>query len=159
MATRTAAQRRAEAKEAYDAFMAACPSRKVFETLSDKWVGLVLAAISAGPRRYGELKTEIAGVSPKMLTQTLRTLERSGLIDRTVTASVPVRVDYELTALGRDLYPLITPLKAWAENNVDAIRAAEQAYDLRTSARQPTAVTGATAVMDPVDTGALSAPR
>ncbi|CAJ63531.1 MULTISPECIES: winged helix-turn-helix transcriptional regulator [Frankia] len=150
MTTRTAAQRRAEAKVAYDAFMAACPSRKVFEMLSDKWVGLVLAAVSAGPRRYGELKAEIAGVSPKMLTQTLRTLERSGLVDRTVTASVPVRVDYELTPLGRDLYPLITPLKAWAEANVDAIRAAEQAYDLRTFAREPTgasAATGASAVI------------
>lgn len=137
MATRSAAQRRAEAKADYDAFLAACPSRVVFDMLSDKWVGLLLAALSGGTRRYGELRTEIAGVSPKMLTQTLRTLERSELVERTVTAQVPVRVDYTLTELGRGLFPLLAAIKNWAEQNVEAVHAAERAYDTRIAADHP----------------------
>lgn len=137
MTTRTAAQRRADAKADYDAFLAACPSRVVFDMLSDKWVGLLLTALSGGSRRYGELRTEIAGVSPKMLTQTLRTLERSGLVERTVTAQVPVRVDYALTDLGRSLFPLLAAIKMWAERNVESVRAAEHAYDTRTAPGHP----------------------
>src|SRR3712207_85026 len=97
MATKTAAERRSEARVAYDAFLDVCPARKLLTRISDKWVGLVLAALADGPRRYNDLARKIAGVSQKMLTQTLRSLERDGLVSRTVIPAVPVRVDYALT--------------------------------------------------------------
>ena len=129
MATRTAAQRRAQAKREYDAFIAECPTRAMLATLSDKWMGLVLSALADGPRRHSELARRIAGVSQKMLTQTLRTLERDGLVTRTVTPTVPVRVDYELTALGRTLLPVMLAIKQWAENHMDDVSAARERYD------------------------------
>jgi DNA-binding HxlR family transcriptional regulator len=129
MATATATQRRRQAKQAYDAFMAECPTRQLLESLSDKWLGLVLGALRDGPRRHGEVARRIAGVSQKMLTQTLRTLERDGLVTRTVTASVPVRVDYELTPLGRDLVPVMVAIKDWAEAHMDEVNDARRAYD------------------------------
>jgi DNA-binding HxlR family transcriptional regulator len=129
MPTATAAQRRQQAKEAYDAFLAECPTRQLLETLSDKWMGLVVASLGRGPMRHSELARKIAGVSQKMLTQTLRTLERDGLVTRTVTPTVPVRVDYELTPLGRDLAPVMVAIKTWAEAHMDEVRAARQTYD------------------------------
>ena len=127
--TTTAAQRREQAKNEYDAFMAACPSRELLDRIGDKWVGLVLAALSDGPRRYGELNRTIAGVSPKMLTQTLRGLERDGLVARHVTPSVPVRVDYEMTPLGHSLQAVMREVKSWAERHMDQVFAARAAYD------------------------------
>jgi DNA-binding HxlR family transcriptional regulator len=129
MPTATAAQRRKQAKEAYDAFMADCPTRELLDTLSDKWMGLVLASLGERPKRHSELARRIAGVSQKMLTQTLRTLERDGLVTRTVTPTVPVRVDYALTPLGRDLAPVMVAIKTWAEAHMDEVRAARRAYD------------------------------
>lgn len=129
MATLTAAQRREQAKVAYDAYLAQCPSRQLLDRISDKWVGLVLAALSDGPRRYGELGKIIAGVSPKMLTQTLRGLERDGLVTREITPEVPVRVDYELTELGRSLLPVMKAVKAWAEAHMDDVNIARDQYD------------------------------
>jgi DNA-binding HxlR family transcriptional regulator len=84
----------------YNAYVAECPSRQVLDAISDKWVTLVLTALADGPQRYSELSRRIAGVSEKMLTQTLRQLERDGLVIRTITPAVPVRVDYQLMALG-----------------------------------------------------------
>src|SRR5258705_7146189 len=107
MATKTAAQRREEAKIAYNAFFASCPSRQLLDMVSDKWVCLVLSSLSNGSKRYGELGRQIVGVSQKMLTQTLRTLERDGIVKRTLTPAVPVRVDYELTPLGESLAPVM----------------------------------------------------
>jgi DNA-binding HxlR family transcriptional regulator len=121
MATKTAAQRRARAKVEYDAFLAGCPSRQLLEVIANKWVCLVLTALDEGPRRHSDLRREIAGVSQKMLTQTLRELERDGLVTREVTASVPVRVDYELTELGRDLLGVMRHLKSWAERNMATV--------------------------------------
>ena len=83
-----------QAKRDYDAFLEQCPTRELLSRLTDKWVALVIPALVDGPQRHGELAQRVAGVSQKMLTQTLRTLERDGLVTRTVTASVPVRVDY-----------------------------------------------------------------
>src|SRR5262245_47362267 len=112
MAAMTAGQKRAQAKVEYDAFLAGCPSRQLLDRISDKWVALILAALGgseAGRRghhrsvprprsmRYSELSRQLAGVSQKMLTQTLRALERDGLLTRTVTPTVPVTVTYELT--------------------------------------------------------------
>ena len=134
MATRTAAEQRAEAKIAYNAFLAACPTRQLLDTLSDKWLCLVMSALMDGPQRYSELGRTITGVSQKMLTQTLRTLERDGLVSRAVTASVPVRVDYQLTPLGDSLMPAVNAVKAWAEEHISEIETSRAAYDQQASA-------------------------
>ncbi|GIE82194.1 transcriptional regulator [Actinoplanes philippinensis] len=133
----TAAQKRAAAKVEYDAFIAACPSRRLLDTISDKWVVLILSALGSGPdcageprpMRYSELSRLLAGVSQKMLTQTLRGLERDGLISRAVTPTVPVTVHYELTALGLSLHTMMGGLKAWAETHMDEVQASRTAHD------------------------------
>ena len=127
--TKTAAQKRAEAKAEYDAFLAACPSRQLLDSISDKWVTLAMKSLSRGPRRYNEISRELAGVSQKMLTQTLRKLERDGLVFRTVTPTVPVRVDYELTPLGVSLMHVLEQIKSWAEEHMDEVLAARAEYD------------------------------
>lgn len=129
MPTRTAAERREEAAREYDAFLATCPARQLLDRISDKWVTLILTALAEGPQRYSDLSRRIAGVSQKMLTQTLRSLERDGLLTRSVTPSVPVRVDYELTALGQTLLPLISSIKTWAETHMPEVNAARTDYD------------------------------
>ncbi|MFF0204201.1 winged helix-turn-helix transcriptional regulator [Streptomyces sp. NPDC005017] len=134
MATQTAAQRREQARAEYDAFIKACPTNQLLDRISDKWVSLVVSALAAHPMRYSDLSRKIAGVSPKMLTQTLRTLERDGIVTRTVTPSVPVRVDYELTTLGSSLALLLTAVKDWAETNFDEVHKARERYDTDTPA-------------------------
>lgn len=137
MPTMSAAQQRAEAKAQYDAFLAACPSRQLLDRLSDKWVTLIVAALGSGPDcagdpaplRFSELARTLAGVSQKMLTQTLRALERDGLVTRTVTPTVPVTVHYELTELGLSLYGLVRGIKDWAQEHMDDVAAARAAYD------------------------------
>jgi DNA-binding HxlR family transcriptional regulator len=129
MATMTADQRRERARIEYDAFLKNCPTNQLLGRLSDKWVSLVVAALSTGSMRYSDLGRKIAGVSPKMLTQTLRTLERDGIVSRSVTPSVPVRVDYDLTALGGSLAHLMTAVKDWAETHIEEIHAARERYD------------------------------
>jgi DNA-binding HxlR family transcriptional regulator len=136
MAT-TAAQKRARARMEYDAFLAVCPSRKLLERISDKWVALILAALGSGPdcageprpMRYSELSRLLAGVSQKMLTQTLRSLERDGLVTRTVVPTVPVTVSYELTDLGMSLYEMMRGLKRWAESHMDEVLANRERHD------------------------------
>lgn len=142
MASMTAAQKRAQARADYDAFLAGCPSRQLLARISDKWVALVLAALGDdGPRprqerageprpmRYSELSRRLSGVSQKMLTQTLRHLERDGLLTRTVTPTVPVTVTYELTDLGASLQDLMRGVKAWAEAHMDEVLAHRAEYD------------------------------
>ena len=129
MATMTAAQRREQARIEYDAFIKGCPTNQLLDRLSDKWVSLVVSALAGGTMRYSDLSRKIAGVSPKMLTQTLRSLERDGILARTVTPSVPVRVDYELTPLGHSLALLLTAVKDWAETHIDEVHEARERYD------------------------------
>ncbi|MEU3412073.1 helix-turn-helix domain-containing protein [Streptomyces sp. NPDC006658] len=137
MATRNAAQRRADERAAYDAYLATCPARQLLDRISDKWVSLVLNALADGPLRYRDLNRIIAGVSQKMLTQTLRSLERDGLLTRTVTPSVPVRVDYQLTPLGRSLLPVMASIKAWAECHIEEVQTARMDYDRGVAAEPP----------------------
>jgi DNA-binding HxlR family transcriptional regulator len=125
----TAAERRAKQRHAYNAYLATCPARQLLDTLSDKWVTLILVALADGPRRYSGLARTIAGVSQKMLTQTLRNLERDGLVTRTVTPTVPVTVDYAITDLGRSLLVVVHQLKSWAEAHMDEVRTARESYD------------------------------
>ncbi|MGX9899272.1 winged helix-turn-helix transcriptional regulator [Arthrobacter sp. SA17] len=106
-----------------------CPSRVVFQRVGDKWASLVIQVLANGPVRFSELRKMVHVVTPKVLTQTLRSLERDGLITRKVYAQVPPRVDYTLTALGRSLLAPLSQLREWAENNVPAIIDARDAYD------------------------------
>lgn len=108
-----------------------CPSRQILDRVGDAWSGLIVRSLADGPRRYTQLARQIAGISPKMLTQTLRGLERDGLVTRTVAAVVPPRVDYALTPLGTDLLGLMTSLQIWAERHIDDVITARAAYDAR----------------------------
>ncbi|MFI0444251.1 winged helix-turn-helix transcriptional regulator [Actinomadura sp. 6N118] len=118
----------------FDAFAASCPSRRLLDTIGNKWASLVIVALGLeGPMRFSELSTRIDGVSQKMLTQTLRGLERDGLLTRTVTPSVPVRVDYELTPLGLSLLDPIRHLKEWAEAHMAEVDRAREDYDRNTA--------------------------
>lgn len=126
-----AAERREQARQAYNAYLDTCPSRQLLATLTDKWVVLVMSALAEEPQRYSELRRRVAGVSQKMLTQTLRGLERDGLVTRTVTPTVPVTVSYDLTELGRSLYEVVVLVKAWAEENIARVIDAREAYDAR----------------------------
>ncbi|OFI38648.1 HxlR family transcriptional regulator [Arthrobacter sp. SW1] len=129
MATKNAAQQRADRKHDYDAYLAACPSRQLLERISNKWVVLVLNELGDGPARYSEIARVVAGVSQKMLTQTLRNLERDGLVHRDVEATVPVTVTYSLTELGSSLLKVMGQLKLWAEDYMPEVFAARERYD------------------------------
>ncbi|SDK92897.1 DNA-binding transcriptional regulator, HxlR family [Nonomuraea maritima] len=129
MPTRTSAQRRETARDAHRAAVSLCPTNRVLDRLGERWVGLVLKELEAGPLRHSDLARALAGASQKMLTHTLRELERDGLVRRTVTASVPVRVDYALTPLGESLLPVVHAVTRWAQEHVQEIDAARQAYD------------------------------
>src|SRR6478735_5930981 len=94
-----------------------CPSRVIFQRIGDKWASLVVQVLADGPIRFSELRKMVHVVTPKVLTQTLRTLERDGLITRTVHAQVPPRVEYELTDLGGTLIQLAMALADWAIEN------------------------------------------
>ncbi|MEU7751603.1 helix-turn-helix domain-containing protein [Micromonospora sp. NPDC049171] len=129
MVTMTAGERRERDRRSYNAFLAECPGHELLATLSDKWLTLVVSALADGPRRHSELARTVAGASQKMLTQTLRKLERDGLVSRSVTVGVPARVDYQLTPLGESLLPVQRAIKAWAETHIGEVHAARARYD------------------------------
>ncbi|MFI5794124.1 winged helix-turn-helix transcriptional regulator [Streptomyces sp. NPDC051677] len=120
-----------------DVFLRDCPTRAVLELIAGKWTMLVLVALEDGrPMRFAELRRRLDGVTPKMLTQTLRALEREGLLTRSVYPTVPPCVEYRLTGLGQEVGGLIQSITDWSQANIDAIRAAREDFDERT-ARQP----------------------
>ncbi len=108
-----------------------CPMRDILDRVGDKWSVLVVILLKDGTLRFSDLRRSIEGISQRMLTQTLRQLERDGLVERTVYPSVPVRVEYELTTLGRTLIEPLSALAHWAENHRQAILTARAAYDCR----------------------------
>lgn len=110
-----------------------CSSREVLVLISEKWVCLVVCALSKQKAlRFGELKRRCEGVSQKMLTQTLRKLERDGLVIRTVYADkLPLKVEYQLSPLGKNLVPVIQQVKSWAETNMDKINKNRMAFEKR----------------------------
>lgn len=112
----------------------ACPSRAILELIADKWTLLILPALRKGPMRNGDLMRLIEGVSQKMLTQTLRELERNGLIARIDYQEVPPRVEYALTDLGRSLSEAVRKLDGWAEANITQVQAARAAFAKRDAA-------------------------
>ncbi len=105
-----------------------CPIRDVLDRLSDRWTVLILYELTAGTLRFSELKKRIADISPRMLAQTLRNLERDGIAARTVYPTVPPRVDYALTPLGVSFFDSIQPMIAWAAAHQEVVRAARAAY-------------------------------
>jgi DNA-binding HxlR family transcriptional regulator len=104
----------------------------VLGRVGDKWSVLVVELLGRGPTRFNELRRLIGGISQKMLTTTLRQLERDGMVTRTVYPTIPPRVDYELTALGRDLLVPVHALADWARDNTERIDAARQRFDAQT---------------------------
>ncbi len=124
---------------AYNVYEERCPTRMLLDRIADKWAVLILARLRGGPVRFNQLRREISGISQKVLSQTLKKLERDGLITRTVFATVPVTVEYALTPLGETLNETVAALARWAEHNMDAVLAAQAAYDAQavsaTSAR------------------------
>ncbi|MER7543969.1 winged helix-turn-helix transcriptional regulator [Actinomadura sp.] len=111
-----------------DAFDPNCPTRLILDRIGDKWSVLVVLSLTDGPRRFTQLRDMIGGVTPKVLTQTLRTMERDGLLVRTVYAEVPPRVEYALTPLGLSLRKPIKAVADWAEANVGAVITAREAH-------------------------------
>ncbi len=109
-----------------------CPIRNVVAQIGDKWSMIVLFALVDGSERFNALKKRIVGVSQRMLTQTLRDLERDGYVSRTVYPEVPVRVEYELTALGKGIVKPLYQLVSWADENHKQINIARDEYDQRT---------------------------
>ena len=110
----------------------------ILARVGDKWSVLIVMILSEGPRRFNELKRLVDGISQRMLTLTLRSLERDGLVTRTVFATIPPRVDYALTDLGRSLCRAVSGLGRWADENHDAVAAAREAFDARDENRSRT---------------------
>lgn len=106
----------------YDAFRRTCPSHTVLEMLASKWVYLTVCALQRGRLRNGELARKLEGITPKMLAQTLRVLERDGLVRREVFPVIPPRVEYQLTELGQNLAGLLSQIRSWAEEHAPDIK-------------------------------------
>lgn len=116
---------------AHSVLMARCYSREVLDLIADKWTALIFALLEKQPTRFNELQRAIEGISHKMLTQTLRNLERRGIVERTVTPTLPPAVEYSLSPLGITLIPLMAALRQWAENHMEEVEQALQAYEER----------------------------
>ncbi len=112
-----------------DPYAANCPTRTMLDRIGDRWTVLVVGLLSGGALRFSQLGRRIDGISQKMLTQTLRGLERDGLVTRTVHAEVPPRVEYELTDLGRTLIAPLDALDAWARAHMSTVEQARRRYD------------------------------
>lgn len=117
-----------------NAFDPDCPTRIVLDRVGDKWTVLVVAALAEQTLRFSELRARVGGVAPKVLTQTLRALERDGILTRKVYPEVPPRVEYALTRLGRSLAEPIDAIQDWAEAHVSAVLTARDKYDERAAA-------------------------
>ncbi len=110
-------------------YAATCPTRMVLDRVADKWTVLVLGLLAESPHRFNELRRKIGGLSQKMLSQTLKTLERDGLVDRRAFATVPVTVEYSITPLGLTLARTVDGLRLWAETHMTDVLTAQRRYD------------------------------
>jgi DNA-binding HxlR family transcriptional regulator len=115
----------------FDVMAPACPTRQVIGRVGDKWTLLTLYALGTRTLRFSALRREVEGISQKMLTHTLRGLERDGLVRRTVYPTIPPRVEYSLTPLGASLADVITTIRTWAYAHMDEISEARDSYDTR----------------------------
>jgi DNA-binding HxlR family transcriptional regulator len=114
-----------------DAYLRTCPSHNVLGMIANKWVSLIVPALKDGPMRFGELRRHLDGITQKSLSQTLRTLERDGLVTRTQYATIPPKVEYALSPLGRRAVELLRGMVVWAEQHYEDILAAREEYDRR----------------------------
>ncbi len=113
-----------------DPYIAACPSRHLLARLGEKWAILAINDLADGPKRFGHLLRRIEGISQKMLTQTLRNLERDGLVVRTVVSDRPIQVSYSLTPMGCDLLPVVAAMKTWTQRHYLAVEGHHRLYDV-----------------------------
>jgi DNA-binding HxlR family transcriptional regulator len=113
----------------FNVYAAACPSRQALDRIADRWTTLIIGQLAERPHRFGELRRAVNGISQKMLTQTLRGLERDGLVSRCVLPTTPVAVEYALTPLGETLIAPMAAIHAWAEAHVPEMLAARRAYE------------------------------
>ncbi|GGF52915.1 transcriptional regulator [Marmoricola endophyticus] len=112
-----------------DPYRADCPTRRILDRIGDRWTVLVVVALADAELRFSELRRRVEGVSQKMLTQTLRGLERDGLVRRTVHPEVPVRVEYDLTEAGRTLLVPLQALQEWSVEHLGEVTASQEEYD------------------------------
>jgi DNA-binding HxlR family transcriptional regulator len=113
----------------WNAYAHACPTRMVLDRIADKWAVLVLGLLGDGPVRFNQLRRQIEGISQKMLSQTLKSLERDGLVSRRATPTVPVTVEYSITPLGKTLSATVDNLRIWAETHMEQVLLSQQQYD------------------------------
>ncbi|GAM32054.1 helix-turn-helix domain-containing protein [Acinetobacter calcoaceticus] len=113
----------------YNIFQQHCPARLFFEKIADKWVLLILNVLEEETQHFNLLKKNIQGISPKVLSQKLKMLERDGFIERKIQNTSPIRVDYSLTSLGQNVAAMAFQLKEWAETNIEQVLAAQITYD------------------------------
>jgi DNA-binding HxlR family transcriptional regulator len=111
-----------------DVYAVTCPSRVVLDRVGDRWTALIVGVLEDGPQRFSVIRDSM-GISPKVLTQTLRTLERDGLVERTMYPEVPPRVEYALTPLGQTLREPLAAIREWAETHVHEIIRARECHD------------------------------
>ena len=117
-----------------NAYAANCPTRQILDRVGDKWAVLILLLVRDEPMRFNQLRRTIEGISQKMLSQVLKSLERDGLIKRRVIATVPVTVEYSITPLGTTLSKAVDPLRDWAESNLKEVLNAQRRYDAQRNA-------------------------
>ena len=113
----------------WDMYSENCPTRLALDRIADKWTVLIVAHLAKGTQRFGELRQVIKGISPKVLTQALRALERDGLITRHAYATIPPKVEYTITPLGRTLIKLFDEIQSWAETHVEHMLSAQVEFD------------------------------
>ena len=122
--------------DSHDVFSGECPARALLDRIADKWTTMLVGLLSENDRpvRFGDIRRQIAGISQKMLTQTLRDLERDGLVVRRAYPVIPPRVEYSLTPLGRTLEEPMRALSLWAESHMAEVHAAQQRFDAERAA-------------------------
>jgi len=114
----------------WNVFDSHCPTRQVLDLIADKWTVLIIRRLADGTLRFAQLRRSVDGISQKVLTNILRSLERDGIVTRRIYASVPPKVEYSLTTLGRSLCILVEGICGWAEANIEQVQAARGVYAL-----------------------------
>jgi DNA-binding HxlR family transcriptional regulator len=112
----------------YSVYAAQCPTRQALDRIADKWTALIVGLLGRRAHRFGELRRGVEGISHKVLSQMLRSLERDGLVHRSVLATKPPSVEYSLTPLGATLVQPLAAIRDWAEQHIEAVQAARDAY-------------------------------